>query len=262
MFAQLFAALLIALGRSNPQPLRIVANEYAFYTPSTARPGLNEVVLVNRGKELHHIVIMRLPDSLDASRAYQKLLRREPLAGAHGVGGPAAIMPGDSSVAWITLEPGRYMFICFIPAQDKMPHMMKGMVSQLEVTGARLATNTPTATATLTAKEYSLEFSEPLRAGPATIEFRNWGAQEHDYVLLQIPDSLDPVETARRLGRADTTLKDVKLVGGAGPLAPGQVAWSRAVLARGHYAIVCYAADAKDGRSHYLHGMVRTFDVR
>ena len=257
-----FAALSIA-STANAQALRVVANEYAFRAPASARPGLNRVVLVNEGKELHHIVILRLPDSLDASRALRKLTQHQSLgADAHGVGGPGAIFPGDSSVAWITLERGRYMFLCFIPAQDKLPHAMKGMVAQLDVTGDDFSDErAPAATLTLSASEYAFDLSVPPRAGRATIEFRNTGTQEHDYAILQLPDSADPVATARRLGRADTTLKYVRLVGGSGPLAPGRRSWNRATLARGHYAVVCFASDERDGRSHYLHGMVRTFDV-
>src|SRR5262245_2688442 len=119
----LLAALSIA-SSAEAQSLRVVATEYAFRSPAGARPGLNRVVLVNEGKELHHIVIVRLPDSLDASSAFRKLTQHQSLgADAHSVGGPGAIFPNDSSVAWITLEPGRYIFLCFIPAQDKMPHV-------------------------------------------------------------------------------------------------------------------------------------------
>ena len=257
----LLATLAIA-SSANAQALRVVANEYAFRAPASARPGLNRVVLVNQGKELHHIVILRLPDSLDASRAFRKLNQHQSLGDdAHSVGGPGAIFPGDSSVAWITLDAGRYMFLCFIPAQDKLPHAMKGMVAQLDVAGDRLAARSPAATVTLSASEYALDFSATPGAGAATIEFRNTGSQDHDYAILQLPDSADPVATARRLGRADTTLKYVKLVGGSGPLAPGRRSWNRATFVRGHYAVICFASDQRDGQSHYLHGMVRTFDV-
>ena len=262
-FVTSLVAALSITSAAEAQALRVVANEYAFQAPARARPGLNRVVLVNQGKELHHIVILRLPDSLDAASAFRKLSQHQSLAGeAHSVGGPAAIFPGDSSVAWITLDAGRYMLLCFIPAQDKMPHAMKGMIAQLDVIGDPLAAHAPAATLTLSASEYLLDFSTPPRAGTATIEFRNTGSQEHDYAIVQLPDSSDPIATARRLGRADTTLRNVKLVGGSGPLSPGRRSWNRATLVRGHYAVICFASDQKDGRSHYLHGMVRTFDVR
>ncbi|HKW08829.1 MAG TPA: hypothetical protein VJO33_00530 [Gemmatimonadaceae bacterium] len=257
----LLAALSIT-SRVYAQTLRVVASEYAFRAPASARPGLNRVVLVNQGKELHHIVILRLPDSLDASRAFGMVMQHQSLGNSHSVGGPGAIFPGDSSVAWITLEEGRYMFLRFIPAQDKRPHAMKGMIAQLNVTGDRLAAGAPAATLTLSASEYALDLSVPPSVGAATIEFRNTGSQDHDYALVQLPDSADPIATARRLGSADTTLKYVKLVGGSGPLGPGRRSWNRATLLRGHYAVICFAADQRDGRSHYLHGMVRTFDVR
>lgn len=267
MFVRLVATLIVtALSVGGPlgaQALRIVANEYAFQAPASARPGLNRVVLVNQGKELHHIVILRLPDSLDSSGAFRALMQHRSLGGdAHSVGGPGAIFPGDSSVAWISLETGRYIFLCFIPAQDKAPHVMKGMLAQLEVAGEPLTGAEPTATLTLSASEYALHFSRPPVTGLAQIEFRNTGSQDHDYAIVQLPDSADPVAIARRLGRADPTLQGVTLVGGSGPLAPGRRSWNVAHFIRGHYAVICFASDQKDGRSHYLHGMVHTFDVR
>src|SRR5262249_5037695 len=104
--------------------------------------------------------------------------------------------------------------------------------------------------------------SKPPRAGRATIEFRNIGSQDHDYAIVQLPNSADPIATARRLGSGDTTLEGVKVVGGSGPLAPGRRSWNLATFVPGHYAVICFASDQADGRSHYLHGMVRTFDVR
>jgi hypothetical protein len=137
---------------------------------------------------VHHVIGMRFPDSLDASRAVQRMMQRQSPGAEHTVGGPAAIFPGDD-------------------------------------------------------------------------RFRNAGRQDHDYALVQLPDSADPIETARRLGQADLTQTKVKLMGGAAVLSPGRSSWTRVTLVPGHYAVMCFVSDEKDRREHYLHGMVRTFDV-
>ena len=59
------AAIALSLHSSSAasQELRIVAMDYAFRVPEKARPGVNRFVFVNQGKELHHMIVMRLPDS-------------------------------------------------------------------------------------------------------------------------------------------------------------------------------------------------------
>lgn len=100
-------ALLALSSRAAAQDLRFTASDYAFQAPKSARPGVNRFVFVNQGREAHHMIVMRLPDSLDASRAFQRIAARQPIPGSQLVGGPGAISPGDSSVSWATLETGR-----------------------------------------------------------------------------------------------------------------------------------------------------------
>jgi hypothetical protein len=30
----------------------------------------------------------------------------------------------------------------------------------------------------------------------------------------------------------------------------------------GHYALICFVPDAKDGKAHFMHGMTQDFDVK
>ena len=45
------------------------------------------------------------------------------------------------------------------------------------------------------------------------------------------------------------------------PLARGGVASFEADLAPGHYGMICFLPDAKDGKPHHEHGMIQEFGV-
>jgi hypothetical protein len=50
-------------------------------------------------------------------------------------------------------------------------------------------------------------------------------------------------------------------VGGVCPLARGGVASFEVNLAPGHYGMICFLPDAKDGKPHHEHGMIQEFGV-
>ena len=244
------------------QELRIVAMDYAFRVPQKARPGVNRFVFVNQGKELHHMIVMRLPDSLDASGAYRRIRARQPIPGSRLVGGPGGVAPGDSGITWVTLEPGRHLVICFILAADGTPHMMKGMVGQIVVAGPRLRASPPRPGVIISAREYDFRLSRSLRAGATTIEMRNDGVHDHDLQILQLTDSGTAIAAARSAGRGGGSPSGVRVVGGISSVSPKGRAWGRLTLRSGRYAVVCYESDETRRGSHYLHGMAREFTVR
>jgi hypothetical protein len=52
------------------------------------------------------------------------------------------------------------------------------------------------------------------------------------------------------------------LIGGLSAGLPKQVAYFTANLTPGKYAMLCFITDAKDGKPHMEHGMVREFEVK
>ena len=52
-----------------------------------------------------------------------------------------------------------------------------------------------------------------------------------------------------------------ELVGGVTSIQPGKDAIVQANLPAGTYALFCLIPDAKDGRSHVAHGMIREINV-
>src|SRR5690348_15122553 len=80
------------------QPVRLVATDYAFQAPASARPGTRTVRLVNHGREPHYALLFRLGEG----RTLRDVVRWR---SEHGVApswltmltGPAPVSPGDSA---------------------------------------------------------------------------------------------------------------------------------------------------------------------
>jgi uncharacterized cupredoxin-like copper-binding protein len=250
--------ILVAAQGAHAQALRYVATDYAYAGPATARPGVNAITLVNHGRQLHHMVITRVPDTLSVSRLYVMMIANTipPDLQVPDVGGPNAIGPGDSTTTWLTLEPGRYMLGCYLVAADGKLHLMHGMFNQLDVSGTPLNTREPATDVEIAAREYSLIPSHPLRAGMQTLRFRNAGTMEHDLQLAKLEHGVTAERAARRID-GDTTVAagDVVFMGGVSGLQPGHTAVTRVRLAPGRYLLYCWVP-GDQGVPHYRHGML------
>jgi hypothetical protein len=53
-----------------------------------------------------------------------------------------------------------------------------------------------------------------------------------------------------------------KPLGGITAVAGGAPEYIHVDLAPGHYGLICFVPDAKDGKAHVEHGMSMEFDVR
>lgn len=108
--------------------------EYAFVAPDFA-PGTQTIRLENDGEEVHEALLIKLDEgktAMDFAAAFEPGAPPGPPPGSV-VGGVGGIDPGKSAQFEATFEPGQYAWICFYPAPDKTPHMVKGMVKEFTV---------------------------------------------------------------------------------------------------------------------------------
>jgi hypothetical protein len=246
----------------------VVARDYAFDAPDTITAGRTEVRLVNRGREAHHAYLVRLDKgkSLDALLAALRAGGPMP-SWTHDVGGPNSPVPGGTSVAVVDLTPGSYAVLCVIPAADGMPHIMKGMGHAFTVVAGAPAPKTTLAAKvgapdiTVDLADYAFTLSRPLTRGHHVLRVRNTAAQSHEMFVAR----LMPGKTAQD---AMAWLESQK---GPPPMVPlgGTVGLAHGVsndialdLTPGEYALFCFIPDAKDGKPHVAHGMVKPFTVR
>src|SRR6266853_974015 len=107
-----------------------------------------------------------VPDTIPAGLAAAMKNHTPPPAWMGFAGGPNAVTLGDTGVATQMLAPGSYVFVCWIPSLDGVPHVMKGMLHPLLVTpGATPAAAEPAADVTIKLTDYDFQLSQPLTAG-------------------------------------------------------------------------------------------------
>lgn len=96
--------------------------------PASLEAGETLIQFRNAGSEVHEFVLFRLPDGASLEEA----LGDEEM-GYVALGGPAPIPPGDRQQMKVNFEPGNYALLCFIPNAAGVPHVARGMASEIRV---------------------------------------------------------------------------------------------------------------------------------
>jgi hypothetical protein len=249
----------------------ITAWDYAFDAPDTAVAGMTEITLVNKGPELHHVQLIRLDDGKKLSDLFAAVGKGHgPPSWAHEAGGPNTPVPGGTSVASVNLEAGRYALLCFIPSPDGKPHVMKGMAREFVVvpaTGAKAAAQHASkgvaqgsAPVTITLTDYDFGLSASLVAGKQQIRVVNVAAQPHEVFLVKLGEGRTPADIVAWVEEPNGPPPGMPF-GGTTGIATGGENIVSVDLAPGEYALLCFIPDAKDGKMHVMHGMMKQVTV-
>ncbi len=248
-----------------PPVVTVRAREFAFVSTRSVKAGPVTFRLVNEGKEMHHLAIVRLAKGKSMAD-YMNALKGggPPPAWAVDVGGPNASTPnGGVSEGTVKLEPGNYLLVCWIPSPgNPAPHAMKGMVHPLKVTPGRSTATEAVADVDIRLSDYRFDLSRSLTPGKHLIRVTNDAEQSHELLLVQLP----PGKTAADLVRwVDDGQKGGpppgRPMGGAVPLSKGRSMTFPVDLVPGNYGLICFVPDAKDGKPHTAHGMVQDITV-
>jgi len=239
----------------------VTASDYTFDAPAEIPAGLTAIRLVNKGPSLHHIQLMKFEEGKTLNDFLAAMKGEAFPAWARVAGGPAPPEVGSTTTSIETLEPGNYALICFIPAEDGMPHVMKGMSRGLTVVGpARAAGSEPEADIVVKLVDYDFELSQPLTAGKHTIRVENAGPQPHEIAIVRLNPGKKPADfTAwgmKPVGPAPATIH-----GGLSGIMPGAHSFIEVDLPPGDYGLLCFLPDAKDGKPHFEHGMAKQTKV-
>lgn len=262
--ASVAAAFTAAAAQSTPVVI-VRATDYNFEAPSMVPAGTMAFRLENAGKEVHHLWLVRL----DQGHSFQDFLAameswdspRMP-KWAVDVGGPNDVSGGLSATAWLTLEPGRYAMVCYVPSPNGQPHAMRGMTRELTVVAENAtAANEPKADIDLTLTDYAFDLSKPIAAGTRTIRIENRAAQSHEVVIGRLRPGKTMRQALEWLNGGQHGPGPVIAIGGASGLAQGRHQTISLTFEPGRYVFLCFIPDAKDGKPHTAHGMAREITV-
>lgn len=269
-FAALAAVALTSVGLSRldrtalqvrgARNITVVATDYAFSAPAEVAAGWITVNLLNRGREAHQVQIFRLAPGKTADDLMAAMRDRTEPPGTM-VGGPNGAEPnGGRSNATQHLSPGRYLLICWIPSPDGKIHLEKGMVRPLLVRPGRARSREPDADVAMRLVDYGFDLSRPLRRGRQTIRVWTDAPQPHEVVMIKRDSgksSMDWIHWTENMQGPPPA----KLIGGVVFLHPREAAYYTVNLTPGQYGFVCFYPDRRDGKPHFMHGMVSDITV-
>jgi plastocyanin len=254
-------------GAGTGSTLALQAQDYSYTGPATTEAGVTTVTLQNTGKETHQAQLVRINDDKAFSDLTTALATGDPTAALAMVtvsGGPTAVPAGQTGETTQNLAPGNYAFLCFISGADGIPHVAKGMIAPLTVTGTASTDTVPAGDASVTAKDFSFEVAGPVAAGEHTFTFTNNGPQPHEAGIVKLTggmtvDQLKGMFTASPApsGQEPQGPPPFEDYGGIGAIAPGTTASLKVNLEAGQqYAFICFVPDPASGKAHAELGMI------
>jgi hypothetical protein len=250
---------------AEPSVVTIVARDYAYEAPDTITAGMVTLKLVNQGPELHHVQLFRFTGGktyADLVAGMQTMKPTDPLPPwIEVLAGPNTPVPGGESTIMQELPAGEYAIVCLIPSPDRMPHFAKGMMQPLTV----LPASTPVAAApvadiTVQMTDYGWDVQPAITAGKHVLRVENLAEQEHEMVLVRLEPGKTPLQVAEWAENPVGPPPGTPL-GGTSGQRRGTSVFVPVDLTPGEYALLCFIPDAKDGKPHYVHGMLKQFTV-
>lgn len=248
---------------SLPRSIDVVATEFAFSAPDSVAAGVVRMTFHNRGRDYHHVQVVRAETPLSIAAVLDSL----PDSGAL----PAWLIPvggveGADSLARpvtveLSLQAGRHLLICRIITADKKLHYHLGMIRELAVVddGRRSERDDLSADTTVTLVDFAFRSPDSLAAGVHRFLVRNEGRQEHHLALARIA----PGKSLRDVAAVEPGPTDVfHVLGGTAGLARGEENLFEVDLPAGRYVFLCFVPDQASRKDHYQLGMLRELVVR
>jgi hypothetical protein len=252
------AAAAAAAAPAAPTAVTIHAKDFAYVAPDSIPAGYVKFTLVNDGPSLHHATIFQLDSGKTVADLVEALKHPGPIpAWAIPLGGPNAPAPGDTSNATLQLAAGNYAMLCFVDVPGGVPHFMKGMFHSFTVTPSAVATASPTADDSISLVDYTFKFSRPLTTGAHTFAVTNAATQPHEVEIVKLAPGKTSKDLLAWLNKPQGPPPGLP-IGGVAFEAPGKTSYFSANFTAGNYLFICFVPDAKDGKPHFMHGMMLT----
>lgn len=250
--------------RSQVPTVVVNATDFAFDAPASIKAGTVKIVVEQHGSEPHQAGLVKLKGKATGPDWLAALAKSFDDASKLGtfVPGPNTSSPGHHSAVTVDLHAGRYLIVCLIPSPDGTPHVVKGMMRDLTVTGKERRVHLPK-TRTVKLTEYHFLAPKHLHAGE-TVTVENRGGETHEMVVVR----LKPGKTVKDLLQWDRPVfqpepfpQPYEDVTGTTVMAPADSARLQLPRHRGRYLLVCFIPNARD-RAHFTLGMLHPITLR
>lgn len=249
---------------ASPTTITVHGKDFAFTAPDTVTAGMVTFHFTNDGPGFHHMQLVRL-DSGKTVADFEKAMSGPPSGPPARwmtfVTGPNAPNPGAETNATFDLTAGNYAIVCLVDIPNGVPHFTKGMVKALTVVASSAASApAPKADATITLADYAFQLSGDITAGQHTFEVKNSAMQPHEIEIVKLAPGKTAQDFLKWMGKMAGP-PPASAVGGVSATSANMPVYFTASFDKGNYAMFCFLPDAKDGKPHFMHGMIHTFSV-
>lgn len=188
---------------ASPEPqeniVEVGLTEFAFGMPAETIEGGNVTFgFTNHGDAVHEVGFGSVEDGTTIEDLERALDQGGPPEGAEDMAGIPLLSPGYSTAMVRDLEPGSYVFLCFLPMPGKKgytPHAAEGMFTLFEVEGTSDAPSPePDYTVAVTDEAFAVPEIEP---GDQWVELVNEGTKTHEFALYS-PNGDNTIEDVDR----------------------------------------------------------------
>lgn len=244
-----------------PSTVVVTATDFAYTgAPAEVAAGWVTIRMVNRGRELHMLAMFNVPRGFSSATMIDSMVHGHFLSGAHEWGGPNAVAPGASGTVMVYLEPGSYVFGCFVQSADGKTHFVKGMLGSLRATAASSPAPAPASLHSITLSTYAIGMTGPqIRAGVDTLRVRNTARERHDLVVLRVAPGHTVTDALAWFTNPPTGAPTATPVVGTTALHTNEDVYLAGHFTPGTYVLVCWMYT--NGKVHHQLGMKRVFTV-
>jgi hypothetical protein len=117
-----------------PSTATVQLADYTFAPSGPLQPGQQVLHIRNGGSEAHEAELFRLAEGQTPADYLRWLKEGEVgVPPVEPVGGLGDLAPGREIWVQVTLRPGRYFWLCQVPAADGRPHYERGMLLEFTV---------------------------------------------------------------------------------------------------------------------------------
>jgi hypothetical protein len=233
VFAALCALTLVACGGGDdsdagPEPgaapevnrVEVGMTEYAFGMAEEVTGGNITLEFTNSGELPHEAAFGSIAGDHDLDDVMKAIRSQEEPKWFKDLAGIPVLEPGATTSMTRELEPGRYIFLCFLPVPGRgAPHVTEGMVQLFDAEGESEAEG-PQPDLTITATDEGFDVPE-VPSGTQAIELVNDGTKPHEFAIFSPEPGKAEKDIDKWFGSGFKTEKPAVFPGGMQSIEPG-----------------------------------------
>jgi uncharacterized cupredoxin-like copper-binding protein len=136
------------------------------------------------------------------------------------------------------------------------------MIRPLEVKPATgTAAAEPASDVSINLADYSFTEAAPITAGSHVIKVSNTGPQVHEMFIARLDSGVTAQQVVAWIDHGMHGRPPAMPMGGVAGLRMGTSSYVVGNFTPGNYGLFCFVPDAKDGKEHAQHGMVKQITV-